>query len=429
MTNNGRTQNRCASNAWLTALFAACASVAAFAPSAALAGQYRIIYRFKDQLNGGSSVAGLTVDPQGRLYGTTQNGGAFGSGTVFRLTRPPSGAGPWAGEILHSFDLTSGSGRDPQAPVTLGADGSVYGDTPFGGSYRRGNLFKLTNAPNWPETVLHNFARTEGGFTAAGLVFGPDGLLYGTTPYFSFTQQNGGTAFNVSPLGDQVEYKVLHRFGKFGDGVGPVGLTSVPPPHFPGFLGAAIYGGTNQTGTVFALQAGTGAETTLYSFGPAPDVSSPYESPIIGVGAVYHSFFGCAGAGGTHGIGGIYQLTQIGTTRAVTEQVLYNFGDQPNDPRPSNGQCGIVQGDLSGRLYGTTNTGGTADQGTFFELDPPTTPGAAWTEKVDLNFDLNVTLGVEPFGVPLRIGNSYYGTLLMTAPARGYSGLVYELTP
>ena len=326
-------------------------------------------------------------------------------------------------------------GETPEAPVTLGSDGSIYGSTTLGGTHNRGLIFKLTNAANWPDTVLHEFANNEGLGVNDGLVFGPDGLLYGTTPYFVFNYpnpRNNGTAFNLSPLGDQVEFQVLHTFGKPGDGIDPVGLTAVPPAYFPGFIGAAIYGGTNQLGTVFALQtgpAGNGMEATLYNFGPAPDVSSPYSSPITGVGTLSKSFLGCSGGGGTHGMGGIYQLTQTSTSRAFTEKVIYNFGDHPNDPRPADGQCSIVQGNAAGRLYGTTVNGGTSDEGTFFELDPPTAPGASWTEKVDVNFDSTVTLGALPYGAPLRVGNRYYGTLVTTAKAGGSNGLVYEITP
>jgi uncharacterized repeat protein (TIGR03803 family) len=43
----------------------------------------------------------LIFDSAGNLYGTTQTGGQFFSGTVFRLT--PGPGGDWTGKVIYSF--------------------------------------------------------------------------------------------------------------------------------------------------------------------------------------------------------------------------------------------------------------------------------------------------------------------------------------
>ena len=36
---------------------------------------------------GGNPTAGVTLDPEGNLYGTTASGGAYGDGTVYEIAK------------------------------------------------------------------------------------------------------------------------------------------------------------------------------------------------------------------------------------------------------------------------------------------------------------------------------------------------------
>jgi len=92
--------------------------------------------------NGAWPVGGLVEGPDGNLYGTTEEGGAYtnqyaeGLGTIYRVTPK--------GEIttLVSFDGTNG--LVPLAGLTLGTDGRFYGTTSLGGANMKGNIFRLT---------------------------------------------------------------------------------------------------------------------------------------------------------------------------------------------------------------------------------------------------------------------------------------------
>ena len=66
------------------------------------------LYRFRGK-NGSEPYAGLILDNKGALYGTTSEGGAYGQGTVFRLT--PSASG-YTESFLYSFT----GGTDGLAP-------------------------------------------------------------------------------------------------------------------------------------------------------------------------------------------------------------------------------------------------------------------------------------------------------------------------
>jgi uncharacterized repeat protein (TIGR03803 family) len=58
--------------------------------------------------NGNGPAAGLIADSAGNLYGTTNEGGASGLGTVFKLTPPAAGQTAWTETVLVSFNGTNG---------------------------------------------------------------------------------------------------------------------------------------------------------------------------------------------------------------------------------------------------------------------------------------------------------------------------------
>ena len=79
----------------------------------------------------------LVMDASGNLYGTTLLGGASGVGTVFRLDTNGNLT------VLHTF--TGGlDGGYPYAGLVIDAQGNLYGTTAGGGVADRGTVFKLT---------------------------------------------------------------------------------------------------------------------------------------------------------------------------------------------------------------------------------------------------------------------------------------------
>ncbi len=119
-------------------------------------------------------------------------------GTVFELS--PGLDGRWAEKVLHNFDNNGTDGINPMANLTLDASGNLYGTTYGGGAYGSGTVFKLTSAGggNWTETTVHSFGfGTDGVNPNAGLIFGAGGNLYGTT--FDGGAYYTGTVFEITP--------------------------------------------------------------------------------------------------------------------------------------------------------------------------------------------------------------------------------------
>jgi uncharacterized repeat protein (TIGR03803 family) len=149
----------------------------------------KVLHSFQDNgKDGYDPWGGVVSDEAGNLYGVTNAGGASGCGAVFKLT---PGASKWTEKVLHSFGNDANDGCGSVAGLTVDAAGNLYGTTFYGGLYNDGTIFKMTLGTNgkWTEKVVHNFNWSlyvkDGTSPGAGLVVDTKGNLYGTT-------ENGG---------------------------------------------------------------------------------------------------------------------------------------------------------------------------------------------------------------------------------------------
>jgi uncharacterized repeat protein (TIGR03803 family) len=147
-----------------------------------------VLYNFCSPLDcsdGLQPYSSLIADKQGALYGTTQSGGSFFGGTVFKLTPPAKGQAAWTETVLYSFRIGS-DGQEPSAGLIADKQGALYSTTMAGGSSGGGTVFKLTPPAKgqtaWAETVLYSFkGGSDGQEPSAGLIADNQGALYGTT--------------------------------------------------------------------------------------------------------------------------------------------------------------------------------------------------------------------------------------------------------
>jgi uncharacterized repeat protein (TIGR03803 family) len=219
---------------------------------------YKVLHNFgSNDTDGVEPTAGLAIDAAGNLYGTTILGGTgncdseSGScGTVFEVSRKPGGG--WEETLLHSFDSDGTDGIIPVGGVTL-ASGHLYGSTNSGGAYSSGTVFELSPATggSWTETVIHSFNSGNGdGYYPEylTLVFDAAGNIYGTTTEGGV--YGNGIVFELSSGAWQET--VLHSFYDNGvDGWDPV--AGVTLDSSGDVYGTTQYGGTNSHGTVFEI--------------------------------------------------------------------------------------------------------------------------------------------------------------------------------
>jgi uncharacterized repeat protein (TIGR03803 family) len=85
-------------------------------------------------------MGSLVMDPAGNLYGMSYGNGANGAGSVFKLT--PSGSG-WSYTLLHDF-IGGSDGKNPTGNLTLHTNGKLYGTTNSGGACGAGVVFEIS---------------------------------------------------------------------------------------------------------------------------------------------------------------------------------------------------------------------------------------------------------------------------------------------
>src|SRR5215469_521932 len=341
------------------AFAASCAALmVAAAATAAAAPIETLLYSFGAPLDGVQPRAGLIADSAGNLYGTTADGGAFGRGTVFRVT--PSGTET----TLHSFAGPPDDGALPLAGLVADSAGNLYGTTIGGGAFEHwGTVFKVTQSGT--ETVLHSFAAPpyDGIHPTGGLIADSAGNLYGTTSgggvFFS------GTIFKLTPSGTE---NVLYSFaGPPDDGSMP--MAGLIADSAGNLYGTTVSGGAScpdeeGCGTVYKLTAG-GTETVLYSF-TGPFSADPGEGDGANPDGALISdsagnLYGTTGNGDGDGI--VFKLTPSGM-----ETVLSFFEANPHNNTTGSHPFAGLTADSAGSLYGTTVAGGTSGDGTVFKL-------------------------------------------------------------
>jgi uncharacterized repeat protein (TIGR03803 family) len=95
-----------------------------------------VLHDFTGGADGSTPTGILLRDPAGNLYGTTLYGGTFDKGTVYELD--PTGKET----ILHSF--TGGSdGGNPFGGLIRDSQGNLYGTTEHGGTFGFGTVYKI----------------------------------------------------------------------------------------------------------------------------------------------------------------------------------------------------------------------------------------------------------------------------------------------
>jgi len=307
--------------------------------------------------DGEQPTAGVVQASNGDFYGTTFFTGPTGVGTVFKITS--------SGTLttLHAFCSQSGcaDGENPNGLVQA-TNGDFYGTTYEGGANNSGTVFKIT--PSGKLTTLYSFCSqsecTDGGLPRAGLIQADNGDLYGTTGGRPGTESYG-TVFKITPSGTLT---TLYRFcSQSGctDGEEPyAGLVQATNGDL---YGTTAYGGANCAplgcGTVFKITP-TGTLKTLYSFcsqSGCTDGETPYAGLVQATDGDLYGTTSTGGAGANctanFGLcGTVFKITASGTLTT-----LYNFCAQSGCTDGETPDGGLVQA-TNGDLYGTTEYGG-----------------------------------------------------------------------
>jgi len=321
---------------------------------------FSVLYAFTGGTDGAAPDAGVTIRGNA-LYGTTA--GPI-CGTVYQLTNAGSN---WLFSTLAALP----NNCNPWSRPVFGPDGHLYSTSEAGGTYGQGTVFKLTPpvgvcrtvACYWTVSDLHDFsAGTDGQNPIYGdLIWDQQGNMYGTTQ-FGGTSQNCnegcGIVYELTPSGNGYTESVLYSFSGTPDGSWP--FAGLVLDNKGNLFGTTFIGGPNDLGTIFELSYVPGVgwtEHVLYAFKGTDDGGKPAGGVIFDSAG---NLYGTTYEGGSGGGGTVFELSPSGDT--WTFKLLYSF---------SVDSCGPAEAltmDGAGNLYGTTWCGGIYNNGNVFKL-------------------------------------------------------------
>ena len=216
-----------------------------------------VLYSFCQQTDCADGRIPVSLVPRadGTLIGTTQLGA--NGGVAFELS--PNGA-QFSETVLYSFCSAANctDGKFPIGSLTLGAKGDLFGETQQGGAFNSGTVFKLVpKGVHSKETVLYSFCGqtncVDGAFPSGGLTFNSAGDMFGTTVEGGAAGFATGTVFEL--IAGTHQHEVLYNFctlANCADGQQPG--AGVILDESGNLFGTTSEGGTaDSSGTVFRL--------------------------------------------------------------------------------------------------------------------------------------------------------------------------------
>ncbi|QOV88919.1 choice-of-anchor tandem repeat GloVer-containing protein [Humisphaera borealis] len=396
-----------------------------------------------DGTNGETPQSGLYVDTEGNLFGTTRDGGQFNAGTIFKITK-----GTDAFSTLVTFDDVDVGGF-PRGDLVPGPDGRLYGTTRTGGVGNLGTIFTFnpndelpivpfTLASFTPDTADANIKALT--IDAVGNVFGVAeeggtsennsngsmftymqavGEIQQVNLFFPNTPigQDPIAAFHVDEEGNLIGVTEDSGFKVTGTGFitaadlavlgdsNVVNLGTFSAPDFVtqganlsrdaagNFYGTTIFGGANNLGTVYKIDAATNTSSIIASFDGA-NGRGPAGGVILDAAG---NLYGTTRNGGTNDAGTVFMIA-AGTSTITT---LVNF-NTVNGREP----FAALTLDAAGNLYGTAAAGGANSKGVIFKLDAGT---HAFSVLADGDQITNGPEGLQG-GVIVDAAGNLYGT-------------------
>lgn len=422
--------------------------------SAASAPVLSSLHSFGFQGSAANPYAEVIEGSDGALYGTTALGGSGGKGTVFRVNKDGSGY-----QLLKSFGALTNDGLTPMAAVIEASDGKLYGTAQEGGDFGFGTIFSLSkDGSNF--TVLRSFSQAEGGYPEARLLEASDGLLYGTAS--GGGTNDNGAIFRISKDGftystlitfsgtnganpegglieasDQMLYGTTYsggasnvgtvfRLNKDGSAFEVLKHLSIPSGSLSlqtngcapygrlvegtnGMIyGTTSAGGTNAGGTIFRLNKDGSSFQILRSFATATGRAPLGELIRASNGLL----FGTTSDGGSFNGGTVFQIAHDGSGYTI----LTNL----NIPRTP--AAGLLEAS-DGYLYGTSSSGGDSGAGAVFKVQKSGGPFA-----VIKSFQIGAGDGLlSDAGMTIASDGALYGTT--RAGGSKNAGTIYSIHP
>ena len=373
---------------------------------------FKVLHSFTGQADGRDPEGPLALGPDGSVFGTTRTDDNFYAGTIYRLTL--------GGSLtpVHGFDSTDGS---QPIGVVSAPNGILYGITRFGGpgttSYGSGpnddgTIFKIGLDGKF--TSLYAFSSGTVGSYLNSLIVGSDGELYGAANYSNVYTERG-TIFKMTPDG-----KVTSLFIFTDDGEGGIGNSGQYPSNLIQGIDGSLFGtseGFNGTpfGIVFKFSLKQGF-SIVHNFSSSDGIQ--YADALVAGsdGSLYGTSYGDSndGSGAGTGVdyGVVFRIAADGSL-SILHRFLGSDGSSPTF-------TGLVLA-RDGRLYGSTHSGGAYGNGVLYSVG---IDGSDFT----ILHNLNSADGYSPQAPMLQVSSGAFVGTTSEGGANG-KGTAFELTP
>jgi uncharacterized repeat protein (TIGR03803 family) len=385
---------------------------AALAPQPLLAAPTLTLKASFNRSNGAAPYAPLTPAGNGKFYGTTVEGGANNSGTIFEFD--PSGSGSIS--LKASFSTVATGDFSTEALIPSGNGTTFYGTAQYGGPiFNGGTIFEFDPSGSGSITTKVFFDFGNGGVgPQAPLTPAGNGKFYGTTSRHGLGY---GKIYEFDPTGSgSTTLKADFGYAGLANGCDPRSAL-IPSGNGTTFYGTAIGCGLNGNGTIFEFDpTGSGSITRSVSFNRSNGAHSWAELTPSGNGI---TFYGTAQYGGAYEKGTIFEFDP---RVSGSINLKYSFdGTAGSFPTAALTPAG------NGKFYGAAEQGGANNFGTIFEFDPS---NGAVTLMASFGYSIyDSGNGRWPHAalIPSGNGHSFYGTTRVGGATN--TGAIFEFDP
>ncbi len=299
---------------------------------------YEVVYSFS-AATGFKTRGKLMRANDGFFYGTTQAGGIYGNGVIFRFN-------PYLNTYQTMYHFDGPDGKQPfKSDLMQATDGKIYGVAELGGINNQGVIFSFDPVTN-VYAKLHDFSGINGYSPRSGLLQARNGYLYGTT-YYGGSPYDEGVLFRFDPLAHI--FTTLRSFNKYYEG-------SYPISNLLEGGNGRIYGafsiGTNMVNSWIFSTDSLGGHFIDHRYTDGSNGSQILSNIVQ---APNGKIFGTTYQGGAYGKGTIIRADTAGGGYVPANLCtnLHNF----NDTAGSSGTGGLVLAS-NGMLYGLATFGG-----------------------------------------------------------------------
>lgn len=351
-----------------------------------------------DNATGAAPYGSLTQAVNGKLYGTTSQGGADGSGVLFEYDFSTE-------SFIKLYDFVSSTGKLPSGALVQASNGKLYGMCPGGGANDGGVIFEYDLALS-QYTLMRSFIHGDvmGSRPFGGLTEASNGKLYGLTARLGADHVSISVIIEFDPATGTSGHKLG---ASFSNGAGDYNYSSMFRSG-NSLYGVSPKGGETGSGVLFSYSPLIDTYYKVLDFDYGEDGALPYAGmTLAGNGKMY----GLLSTGGSGKKGLLYEFDPV--TEAYAKKVEFTGSNGANP-------LGEMLLASNGKLYGTTTFGGSSSitsyfpiedgsftlrQGTgpgvIFEYDPAT---GTYTKKADFN----MSIGINPYGQLMEAGDGFF---------------------